>query len=387
MTNILAVFLILALGYCLGSLKFRGLKLGSSGVLLVALIFGHFGIVLPSIIQELGLTIFVTSVGFIAGPTFFRNFKGKAVAYIVLGIIIILTGAAVCVLCIFTFKIPTPLAVGLMTGALTSTPGLAAAMEATKDAAASIGYGIAYPFGVVGVVLFVQLVPKIFKNKNYKTVEETCIIDDKINKSPLFDVEPYGFFPLAIAAVLGILLAKVTIPLPYGAQFSLGISGGPLAIGLIISHFGHIGSISLEVPKGTLDVAREFGLALFLMGAGTKAGIGFIETLQQYGIILFLWGIVMTVLPMIIGYIIAIKLFHLSALNALSSICGGMTSTPALGALIQISDTDDDVTTGYAATYPVALIFVVLSAQFISIIGMPIISKLSSACAIINLAC
>lgn len=151
MSNILIIFLISTLGYFIGSIKIRGLNLGTSGILLVALIFGHFGAILPSVIQDLGLTIFVVSVGFIAGPSFFRNFRSKAAAYVVLGILIILTGAAVCILCIFTFKIPTPLAVGLMTGALTSTPGLAAAMEATKDAAASIGYGIAYPFGVVGV--------------------------------------------------------------------------------------------------------------------------------------------------------------------------------------------------------------------------------------------
>lgn len=59
--------------------------------------------------------------------------------------------------------LPTALSIGIMTGALTSTPGLAAALEATGDSIASVGYGIAYPFGVLAVVLFVQLLPKILK--------------------------------------------------------------------------------------------------------------------------------------------------------------------------------------------------------------------------------
>ena len=110
----------------------------------------------------MGLICFVTSVGFIAGPKFFRNFKANAKSYVLLGLLVILTGALTCVLTITVFKVPTDIAVGMMTGALTSTPGLAAAIEATTDAA-SVGYGIAYPFGVIGIVLFVQIMPKLLK--------------------------------------------------------------------------------------------------------------------------------------------------------------------------------------------------------------------------------
>ena len=163
MNPLLTVFIIGVLGYLLGSIKVKGLSLGTSGVLIVALLFGHYGMEIPSVIREFGLICFVTAVGFIAGPVFFRNFKSKALSYVVLGILIIAAGAVSCVAVITIAGIPTPLAVGMMTGALTSTPGLAAAIDATGDSMASIGYGIAYPFGVIGVVLFVQLVPKLMR--------------------------------------------------------------------------------------------------------------------------------------------------------------------------------------------------------------------------------
>lgn len=105
---------------------------------------------------------------------------------------------------------------------------------------------------------------------------------------------------------------------------------------------------------------------LFLIGAGTNAGKGFIEVLGQYGIGLFLFGALLTITPLFFGYIIANKLLKLSMFNTLGSICGGMTSTPALGALISVAKTES-VAVSYAATYPIALICVILASQFLGI--------------------
>jgi putative transport protein len=110
---------------------------------------------------------------------------------------------------------------------------------------------------------------------------------------------------------------------------------------------------------------RELGLIFFLMGAGTNAGKGFVEVLQQNGAALFFAGAAMTVLPMVVGFFAATRLMKLELSNALGSICGGMTSTPALGALIEAAGSDA-VAAAYAATYPVALVCVVLSCQFIA---------------------
>ena len=391
--TLMVLFLVATIGYLVGSITIKGVELGTAGVLLVALVFGHFlghdealveGL---GMFQDLGLICFVTSVGFIAGPKFFRNFKINAKSYILLGFIIIAIGALVTSGIITIAGVPTDITVGMMSGALTSTPGLAAALDATGSANASIGYGIAYPFGVVGVVLFVQLMPKILHtdmDAERAQFEAAQNVGDIAKKDKLFHVDPMGFFPYALAIALGIVLAKIVIPLPGGAQFSLGTSGGPLIAGLILGHFGHAGKISFHVEKSVLECLREFGLALFLIGAGVEAGSGFIEILKEHGLILveagsgfieilkehglilFVYGALITLIPMIVGYFVATKLMKLSLFNTLGSICGGMTSTPALGTLIRVTGTDD-VASAYAATYPVALVFVVLACQFIGI--------------------
>ena len=176
-----------------------------------------------------------------------------------------------------------------------------------------------------------------------------------------------GFFAFAFAVVLGVILAKIVIPLPGGGEFSLGTSGGPLLAGLVLGHFGNIGPVNLKVEKRILETMREFGLALFLLGAGCGAGAGFVEILKEQGVMLFIYGAFMTILPMFVGYFFAAKVLKLSVLNNLGSICGGMTSTPALGTLIRVAGTDD-VASAYAATYPVALVMVVLASQFIGIL-------------------
>lgn len=366
-SDIMIVFCIAMLGYALGSIHIKGLSLGTSGILIVALVFGHFGLTVPKVVQDLGLISFVTAVGFIAGPGFFRGFKKQALSYVLLGIAIILVGGLTCVGVIKLAGIPTELSVGMMSGALTSTPGLAAAIEATKSDMASVGYGIAYPFGVLGVVLFVQLVPKLLRidieterAKLALPAQNTADGQKKTYKN----LDEFGLLAFAAAAILGVVIGKISIPLPGGAHFSLGTSGGPLLAGLVFGHFAHIGPVAIDVPKSTLNVVREVGLALFLMGAGTGAGKGFIAVLGQYGVALFLLGALMTLLPMIVGYILAVKVFKIDVLSALGSICGGMTSTPALGTLMQVTRTEA-VAVAYAATYPLALIMVVLCCEFI----------------------
>ena len=369
MNTILLMFLVLALGYLLGRITIKGLSLGTSGIIIVALVFGHYGFSVPKEIQNLGLSCFVTSVGYIAGPVFFGNFKKKAYAYIIIGALIILVGAAVTVAAILLLKIPTALATGLMCGALTSTPGLAAAVEASGDAMASVGYGIGYPYGVVGVVLFVQIVPKLLHCdiKSELAVLEAHAkkaADGGTGKKNLVVMDSFGLMPFSAAMVLGVLIGDIAVPLPGGASFSLGISGGPLLVGLVAGHFGRIGKLDISAPVTTLKTLRELGLALFLLGAGLTAGNGFLAVLSEYGVSLFLIGVVMTTLPMVIGFLACSKLFRIPPFTSLGSVCGGMTSTPALGSLIATAGTDL-VAASYAATYPVALICVVLASQFI----------------------
>ena len=116
--------------------------------------------------------------------------------------------------------------------------------------------------------------------------------------------------------------------------------------------------------EGTLKVFRELGLMLFLIGAGVAGGASFVKYFEW---VYFIYGIIMTLLPMIIGFLFAKFVLKLNLLNNLGSICGGMTSTPALGTLIGTAGTEK-VAGAYASTYPIALVAVVLVSQFLIII-------------------
>ncbi|MBQ8249964.1 MAG: permease [Clostridia bacterium] len=387
---VFSVLVIAAVGYLLGRVTIKGVNLGTAGVFLIALLFGclfyenleaqtpMYTTEALKIIENIGLMLFVTSVGFIAGPKFFGNLKKNFKTYILLGLLIIVSGALVCAGCIVFAKLTmkdipteelTAIMTGLFSGALTSTPAFSAAKEAIGNNYASyvaVGNGIAYIFGVIGVVLFVQLVPKFVKadmEKERKMLAESDgnaedPVDTNTDKK-LITIDSFGIAPFALAAIVGLLIGSIKI-----GSFSLTTTGGYLLISLVFGHFGRIGKINLMPPAATLKVFREFGLMLFLIGAGIAGGAKFIECFQP---VYFLYGALMTIIPMIVGFFFAKYVLKLSLLNNLGSITGGMTSTPALGTLINVSGTED-VTAAYAATYPIALVAIVLASQFLIII-------------------
>lgn len=160
----LALFAVVTSGLLLGRLKLLGVSLGSSGVIFTALLFGHLGYAIPKGVGTLGLVIFIYMVGLRAGPTFFRSFRGQGGSLAQLAVLLTFLGSGAAYLVARFQGIPVDLAAGIFAGALTSTPGLAAAMERLPgDSLVAVGYGIAYPFGVIGVVLFVQLLPRILR--------------------------------------------------------------------------------------------------------------------------------------------------------------------------------------------------------------------------------
>ena len=384
---LLNIFLIVTVGYLIGRIEIKGVSLGTAAIFLVALLFGHlhtafpdtmFGVQMPKLLQNLGLVFFVTSVGLIAGPNFFRNLKANAKSYVLLGLVIIVSGGLICFLITKLTGMDAALSAGLLSGALTSTPGFAAAKAAAGDEArqamVAVGNGVAYPFGVIGVVLFVQLMPRILKadmdleRKKISGSEATGNAEKKAFGKKLFSAEPFGLMPVALAILGGIVLGAVTIPMPGGSKFSLGNTGGPLIVALLIGHFGRISRLDMTVPKSTSKLLRELGLVMFLAGAGFDGGKDFVKVLAEEGPMLFVYGAIMTLVPMFVGYFFAAKVLKLSLLNNLGSITGGMTSTPALGTLISSAGTDD-VAAAYAATYPIALVSVILVSQFVVLLG------------------
>ncbi len=400
------IFAILFCGYALGRITIKGVSLGDAGVFVIALVFGAlfyaplenqlilkgaaesvgFAEKALEIIETLGLILFVTSVGFIAGPKFFGNMKKNFKSYVLSGLVVILAGGLSAVLCIFigraigygasieTSEGFTAMIVGLLSGSLTSTPAFSAAKATVAEeytSLVSVGHGIAYIFGVIGVVLFVQLIPKLTKaNMEEERAKITGVAGGEGKKSlgNLLKLDGHGFAAFCLAAILGMVVGKIKIPLSgaglSGTCFSLTTTGGCLLVALILGHFGRIGKLDMMPSQSTLKLFRELGLVLFLVGAGIPGGADFVANFDP---MYFVYGVIMTVVPMILGFLFAKYVLKLSLLNNLGSLTGGMTSTPALGTLINTAGTEE-VAAAYAATYPIALIAVVLVSQFLIIL-------------------
>lgn len=406
---LLGAFFITFLGYCLGRISIKGVSLGTAGVFLVALLFGYL-FTLPGLqeipvlskffiadasasamdsygfIGDIGLVLFVTAVGSIAGPNFFRDLKKNAKTYLPMGAIIIVIGAGVATAFALIPGIGSAFASGVLSGALTSTPAFSAAKEIAGENSAmvSLGQAISYPFGVVGVVLFVQIMPKMLRADMAKEraliaapAKADAVKTEAKKEKKRFDIDGFGFAAFGLAVVFGLLLGSIKIPLTSagfgGSCFSLGMTGGPLIMALVLAHFGHIGPLNMRVNTQVLKIFREFGLVLFLLGAGVEGGVQLVEQIQnsEYGLMIVLYGfiagVIITLIPMVVGYVFARKICKLPLLNTLGSITGGMTSTPALGTLISVAETDD-VAGAYASTYPIALVLVVFACQIIGIV-------------------
>lgn len=161
---LITLFLVVGLGLLLGKIRLFNISLSSSGVIFVALAFGALGYHIPPNAGNVGLVLFVYCIGISAGPGFFRAFVEQGADLAKLSVLLVALGAVTVTGLSWLAGLPAELAAGLFGGALTSTPALASAMDAASDPTiVSIGYGIAYPFGIIGVVLFVQLLPRLVR--------------------------------------------------------------------------------------------------------------------------------------------------------------------------------------------------------------------------------
>lgn len=180
---------VIAVGLFLGKMKIGGISLGVTFVLFVGIIMGHFGYVVdPNVlkfVREFGLILFIFAIGIQVGPGFFSSFKKGGILLNGLAVLAILLNVVI-VLAIFYIEGETPITalVGVMSGAVTNTPGLAAAQQAAGTTEAinimSMGYAAAYPLGVIGIILSMLLIKAIFR---INTEDEIRAIEDEIEQS------------------------------------------------------------------------------------------------------------------------------------------------------------------------------------------------------------
>ncbi len=173
------LFLVIGSGYLLGKINIKGIELGSAGgVLFSALFLGHHGYELPHIIETIGFVFFIYSVGFQSGPRFFSTFRQDGVRYISLALVVAASAFCLVILLSNVFNLGTGYAAGILGGALTSTPTLAAAQDAVNSGVVSlgagetlkqvnanitVGYAISYAFGLLGLIFFMRIFPGMMK--------------------------------------------------------------------------------------------------------------------------------------------------------------------------------------------------------------------------------
>ena len=531
---VLILALVITLGILLGKVKIGGISLGITWILFVGIVMSHFGMTIDGevrhFVQEFGLILFVFSIGLQVGPGFFSSFKHGGLTLVGCATAIVLLGVATTYVIHLATGTPIPTMVGILSGAVTNTPGLGAAQQAYADATGyndptiALGYAVAYPLGVVGIIfsmIFIRYALRVKFEKedeglaalsdekklaNKVSVEFTNTMLDgatvehvrelinrqfvisrimhadgeitmpdadstvrlgdrlwvisrtedseaivaflghrvemtdeqwgnntpnsvlisrrilitkpsingkkfsdlrlrtrygititRVNRAGV-DLIPYQGLELQVgdrvmvvgseeavakvADVLGNSLKKLdqpnlitifvgialgvllgSIPLMNVPQpVKLGLAGGPLIVAILIGRFGtHFHLVTYTTMSANL-MLREIGIALFLAAVGIGAGDGFVDAIVGGGYRWIGYGVLITVVPLLIVGIVARLWLKMNYYTLMGLIAGSTTDPPAL-AYANATAGNDMPAVGYSTVYPVVMFLRVLTAQ------------------------
>lgn len=198
--SVMLLCVCIVCGILLGRIKIFGISLGITFVLFIGILMGHLGISMDNevmhFMKEFGLILFVYSVGMQVGPGFFSSFKQGGVTLNLLASAVVLLGVGTAVAIHFIADIPMETMVGILSGAVTNTPGMGAAQTAYQDMTGmggdtiAMGYAVCYPLGVLGIILAIVVVRFIFKITYSKEQEELDAIDNSLsNQATLYTLE------------------------------------------------------------------------------------------------------------------------------------------------------------------------------------------------------
>ena len=540
--TVFVLALVIASGIALSRIKIKGISLGMTWILFTGIAVGHIGVNIDHatlhFIKEFGLILFVFFIGLQVGPGFFSSLKSGGAKLISLAALIVFLGVITAYVLHLITGEPLPTMVGVLSGAVTNTPGLGAAQQAyfdstgVDDPTISLGYAVAYPLGVVGII-FTMIIMRYVLRVDFKkedeglaamsnetnlprryTVEFTnemlegrdiatahmlinrtfvvsrimhasgeivmadgsskltigdrlrviCTEEDSeailaffghpvemtaeewgaaaMQSTPLVsrrilitreeingkkfsdlrlrtryginitrvnragvDLLPYqgmelqvgdkvmvvgpeaavqaaekvlgnslkkldhpNLLPVFIGIALGMLLGSLplmSIPQPV----KLGLAGGPLIIALLIGRFGpHFHLVTYTTMSANL-MLREIGLAMFLAAVGIGAGEGFIEAIVGGGYKWVGYGVIITVLPLVIVALLGRLKFKLNYYTLMGLMAGAMTDPPVLG-FASTSSGNDMPAVSYATVYPVVMFLRVLTAQMLILMSM-----------------
>ncbi len=350
--------LIVIVGYYVGKIKIFSVSLDISAVLIVAIVLGYilskyFSVVFDTRFEialtqysKLGTALFASAIGITAGYCINKKSIKKSIMCFSLGAIIVCVSIiTAAVILAIDRDLNKSILLGILCGALTSTPGLAAVceMENIAPELATIGYGVAYLFGVIGVVLFVQIFTR--KTSNVSGINQI----HQVNKYQGIEC----LVVICIVAFFGQTVGSLRVPI---INFSLGTTGGIVICGILagitINKFPGL----KNKMDDALPIYRSLGLILFLVSNGVSAGRQINVNLEPKW---FGYGAVITLACLIAGGIIGHLVFKKNTINRMAMVAGAMTSTPAVGVVIKKSKEKSTLAT-YSLTYLGALVSILL---------------------------
>lgn len=372
---LIIISIVIALGRILGKTKIYGISFGATWVLFVGILFGHYGLTIDHelihFLKEFGLVLFVYSIGLQVGPGFFSSFRSGGLALNGLAVFVIATGVLVTIGIYFLTGIPATTITGIMSGAVTNTPGLGAAQQAYFDTTGNTatdmaqGYAVAYPLGVIGCILsFVLIRMMLYRISGaHSNIASHNKVETKgsVQNNP----DQPNLIPIFIGIALGCILGSIPITFPGIPQpVKLGLAGGPLIVSILISHFGprfHV--ITYTTPSANLMI-REIGISLFLACVGLEAGDGFVDTLiHGDGMKWILYGALITVIPVLAGGLAGRYILKLDMNTLTGVLSGACTNPPALDYASEQDRDSDKTGVAYATVYPLSMFLRVLAAQ------------------------
>jgi putative transport protein len=539
--SILILAVVIAVGLLLGKIKIFGISLGTTWILFFGIFLGHLGFQIEpellNFLKEFGLILFIFSIGMQVGPSFFSSFKQGGITLNLLASGVVLLGVTITIVIHLITGLPIATMVGILSGAVTNTPGLGAAQQTFSDATGATdptiatAYAVAYPLGVVGIILSLLLLRYIFhinmaeennqldqlnesrqteaqmfslsvlnpaimgktigeikklldrefvisrvlhtqsgelvvpqtdtkllegdkllvvsNLKNIEAIEALIgkridmnreewqkldshlvsrriaitrpaingrsigslrlrnlfgvnitrvnragvdlIADTRLqlqlgdrvtvvgSEEAIASVEKYlgnslkrlrepNLISIFIGIAIGVLVGSIPFMIPGIPQpVKLGLAGGPLIVAILISTFGPRYKLVTYTTMSANLMLREIGIAIFLACVGLGAGGNFVETVLNGGYLWIGYGVIITLLPLLIIGLIGRKVCKLNYYTLMGLIAGSMTDPPAL-AYANASAGNDVPAVSYATVYPLTMFLRVISAQLLILI-------------------
>ncbi|MCB0045709.1 MAG: transporter [Caldilineaceae bacterium] len=284
---LLLLFLVTAIGYAIGRIKIKGSSLGVAAVLFVGLFFGALNeeIELPSVIFEMGLVIFVYTIGLSSGAGFFASFNRRGLRDNLFIVSMLTLGAGMTAAAQVLLRLKASVAAGMFAGSMTNTPALAGLLDAIRNAAPDaqltqllaepvVGYSVAYPMGVLGMLLAVAVMQRVWRidyAEDVKRLRHLNLVEKEIYNRTVYVTNP-NVTGIPLRAVTGhehltILLGRyrrdgLTRLADGDTRLQIGdlvsVIGTPEDVDAAVGVLGELTSEHLELDRSQYDFRRVF---------------------------------------------------------------------------------------------------------------------------------